>query len=978
MNQIIGEHLDPIASRMRFKRAWLLLSGFWLLSALIAVALLAANHWLGIYWNSMTIGAILLSAFLTCVAVVLSMPRRSDYQLVAQRIEARFPDLDSTLITALGIRPDPGDGRLGYLQQSVIRNAIYHNFQNSWGRIVPTWQLLFGPLVCMLSLACLGAALISLNALLLDPFGNSSKTAFDKVVLTDSKLTLSVEPGSTQIERGSSLLVIVRFKGLTPPTASLVWYDSEGNQQQLPMNKSLSDPVFAARIDVVNEPLDYYVDYESQKSDVFHVGVFELPKLMRADVELDYPEYSEMPNRVLQDVRRVSALQGTVATLRCQLNKRVDQAFLQDRNDHRISLDLVSSNLYAAEFEFTESARYELHLIDEQGRTNRSPPIFTFSVLINQPPKIKLINPARDLQVSPLEEVSTAAEAWDDFGLKAVGLSYAWAGEQEHEIKLGDNLPPKQSTPLKQMLSMEKFSAKPDQLLSYFYWAEDVGPDGKLRRTSSDMYFAEVRHFEEIFRQGNQPANNQMQSNQSGQNAQQAGQLAELQKQIINATWKLIRRSASEGWNTELVDDLATVLDSQQSLIDQVVMLRQMIQDPQAATFIDSVDDHMNDAVRHLTAAKSKKQAAELSEALVDEQLAYQALLKTKAREHQVVRNQMRNSQQNSGNQSSRSQQQLEQLQMSNDENRYETQNLARDEESPEAREDRQILNRLRELARRQNDLNERVKELQTALQKAGTEEEKNEIERQLKRLREEQQQILRDTDELRERMERPENQQRMSEQSRQVDQARENIRQASEALQEGQISRAAAEGTRAENELRQLRDEFQKQSSNQFAEEMRELRDQARVMDQAQDDVRNRLQDLDQNANNNRSLREGDDLQEINETLQQQEELLQQIQEQIRDTIERAEPVEPLLAQELYDTYRRTQQDRPEDALRSASRSLRQGFIDDGRREERRAAKGIRDMREGIDRAAEAVLGDETDALRPRQRGIATIESRA
>ncbi len=55
------------------------------------------------------------------------------------------------------------------------------------------------------------------------------------------------------------------------------------------------------------------------------------------------------------------------------------------------------------------------------------------------------------------------------------------------------------------MLDFEAMKAVPDQLVSYFFWAEDIGPDGKVRRASSDMFFAEVRPFDQIFRQGEQP-----------------------------------------------------------------------------------------------------------------------------------------------------------------------------------------------------------------------------------------------------------------------------------------------------------------------------------------------------------------------------------------------------------------------------------------------------------------------------------------
>jgi hypothetical protein len=56
------------------------------------------------------------------------------------------------------------------------------------------------------------------------------------------------------------------------------------------------------------------------------------------------------------------------------------------------------------------------------------------------------------------------------------------------------------------------------------------------------MYFAEVRPFEEIFREGQGGQSSQEQQQQEQQQGSPAEKLAELQKQIINATWKLQRQ----------------------------------------------------------------------------------------------------------------------------------------------------------------------------------------------------------------------------------------------------------------------------------------------------------------------------------------------------------------------------------------------------------------------------------------------------
>src|SRR2546428_12044793 len=100
------------------------------------------------------------------------------------------------------------------------------------------------------------------------------------------------------------------------------------------------------------------------------------------------------------------------------------------------------------------------------------------------------------------------------------------------------------------------------------------------------------------------------------------------------------------------------------------------------------------------------------------------------------------------------------------------------------------------------------MRELQSALQEAKDQAKREEIQRQLARLRDQQQQMLRDTDELRDRRDQPENQQRMADSREQLEQTRENVRRASDALEQGRVPQAEASGARDGEELKNLRDE--------------------------------------------------------------------------------------------------------------------------------------------------------------------------
>src|SRR5262249_39267548 len=150
--------------------------------------------------------------------------------------------------------------------------------------------------------------------------------------------------------------------------------------------------------------------------------------------------------------------------------------------------------------------------------------------------------------------------------------------------------------------------------------------------------------------------------------------------------------------------------ESQHTVIEQAEPLAERLRDQASKANLEQATTFMKDAEKHLARAVQDSEIAALTPALVSEQAAYQALLKLRAREFNVIRS----SRQRNRARASRgaSQRQLEQLELAPDENRYEEQRTARSQQDRlsqrerEQRENRQILNRLRELAQRQTDLN--------------------------------------------------------------------------------------------------------------------------------------------------------------------------------------------------------------------------------------------------------------------------------
>ncbi len=963
--------LSSVRRRLQMRRALLMLTTIWTLAAMAAIALwwLKLNQGLQLPMGLAVLLAITLVA--TLAGLWFAMRDEGDFSRTARQVESNFPELDSALVTAIEQQPTQINRPLGYLQSEVVRRAVYHGYQHRWQRIVPQWQLLLAAVISGLSFVVLFA---SIAGQYFSPMANWASSLVgsggDAMAVADDRTTLSVEPGDVEIERGTSLLVLARFPSISAPgRVELQFSDQSGNSTIVEMPRSLDDPMFGVRLPAINEPIEYLVRYDGNETSTFKVDVFDYPALERADALVTPPESSKAEPQVLKDFRRVTAMQNSQLQIEFFLNKPVTLARLVGRDGQQVvvSGDKLNPRRMTCDMNLVQNAQYELELIDDRDRSNRDKPVFSINVVENQCPVFEQQSPHGDMEASALEEIQIAAKIQDDSGLERTGISYSQADNTMLDVPLSGAAAAGETQIVEFLLDLEKMNVVADDLLTFYFWAEDIGPDGVLRRTESDLNFVEVRPFEEVFRQGEPPAGGENGGQGQGQGGDQAGgqqavEVLQLQKQVMIATWNMLRREGDAS-EPAFADDVKTIAESQQVVLDQLQTLLKVEQDELIQSLGNDAALPMTVALGELEKSIMEQSIDPLRKAFSAEQAAYAKLLKLRDRENEVAMSQQQSG--GGGGQNSRSQRQLQNLQLKNEENRYQNEQQARAEtETEQQRENRQVLNRLRELARRQNDLNEQLRELQSALEKAETEEEKKELADRLKRLQEEQEKVLRDAEELQQRMENPDNQQRMSEEARQLQQAREDIQQANESLEQSDVPNANAEGTRAQRQLRDLRDEFQNRASGQFDDRIQELRNEVRDIDSVQEEISKQLND-DRNNESQRSLSEDTSRDELPQRMKQQGQRVRNLQRDMQELVVESEEIEPIMADRLYDSWRQSQQSPPADALDWSSQSLQRGLVDEARELNDDAVEGIQQLREGVDQAAEAVLGEEAEALR-------------
>lgn len=902
--------------------------------------------------------------------------RDSDLEL-ARRVEAAEPDLNARLLTAVEIL-DKHKGLHGeppYLERRVIGEALDHEDAQTWIDSVTGRRVEAAARWAALALYLFGVAflwlVISLRQQLLPraALEVAVEEGVEIIQETGEPLTFEVTPGAVELELNARLVVEAKITPRAPAEARLVWTDEAGAELgSAEMRAGVDGQTFGAMIPRVSQDLHYHVEAGGERSQAFAVTTFVYPKLERFDVVITPPAHTGLPEREVRNTMKVVAPEFSQLRFKARVNKPVQEAELFGEDQFVIPLTASAEDPLLLEGNMTleRSGRYRLHLVDDQERANEKPPWITLTAQPNALAKIEVVFPKRDLQVSALQELPVEARVWDDIGVSRSGATVTVAGQPKEVVFSHPLSAPNKKLELKELIDLEQEGALPRQLVSYHFWAEDTGPKGEVRRAMSDMFFAQVRPFDDIFRESEPPPSA---PGMPGQPPPQAGRLMELQKQIVNATWRIQRDTLAGRALAEASKDVGVVRESQGMALEQTKEQMEETDDAEIKQALTEAWKSMREAIEALEKAEQESQRAALTQALEHEQAALQWLYQASEREHLVTR-QNRNQRSSGGGQQER-QEQIMNLELKQEEQRYEEESQAMAEgQSPLQQENLEVLNRLKELARRQEALAKKMQELREQMAQAKSEEERQELADQLQRLRQEQEDLLRGLDDLQEKLQQSDNAANLADTREQLEDARQQAFDASEELRHENLTGAANAATRAERELKQMEADFREKTARRFAEEMRTMKRAAQEVARAQQDISEALE----NQNTTEGAERGDTSNamermlngsEVARQLAEQQERVKDLLDNIRAVSEQAEAGEPVLSRRLYEAARSAQTGGLEEHLQEARLQSRYGNRAEAQDAERKAAIAVEQLARQVDKAAEAVLGSEAEALR-------------
>lgn len=928
MNTPLRLELERVARRESSRQWHSRLLVLWSSAALAAAALLALRHaGVPIFWPALAV--ILASPAAYAILFFRHRKRQPHLRDVALRIEHAHPELHTVLLAALDQKPQ--DGRFSFLQDRVIFLALDSAQTGDWDDVSPARQITWRR---GLQRTAAAAAILLLGWLFVG-------TVADRITARSIAQALEIQPGNAELERGSPVTFTARFSRNLPAAATLRLVDPSGQTRDLPLSRTLEDPVFTASLPAVNSDLRYRVEFGSGRSEEFTLKVYDPPRVERVDANLKFPAYTGRPAARMEDAHNISAIEQTDLSLQVRTNKPMQAVELRSKDGAIIPLhrSAADASLYETTLKLEKSAEFQVALKDEAGRPNAQPEQLNIKVHANRPPTVKATLPTDGDRATPLQEISFEATVEDDFGLQASGITIQLGTAKPMEISGPPLKPGTRSAKLTRLLKLEDLGAKANDLVMWNAWGEDLGPDGKPRRTNGDIRVMQVRPFDISYRQ------REGAETQVGES--RCLKCIKIQTQILTGTWNVQRDAAPKAPSA---GELKTLQDSQRVVIDIARKLEEDYPSPELRQYVKSARSAMETSLERLTGGGVE----DLPPAITSEQAALSNL-------YRLLKNDMDLVLGKKGEPSAGSPP-IDELDLKNMTPRYEKQTTGQDELDQKGKEVRETLNRLRDLAHRQRDINDQMNRLQNAIRVAHSDEEQAALDRQLQRLRDQQKELVADMDRARDRMAesktpdvpQPENQ-------NELEKARQAAERTARKLETKQLGEALAEGTRAQRSLDQLQKSFREATSNQLSGPLSELRAQARELARRQQDLGRQL-DEDRDAVSHRTLKP--DADSFDARASRQAEDFQKLMETLDNTARLAEESEPIVSRRLDEAARQSNPAGIKNALQAMREGAASNDHEAAQAAQRAGEKSLQALSERIDEAASKVLGNEKETL--------------
>ena len=952
--------LQDLLRRARSRRQLLLsLRGVAISLGVVAVLLLLTG-WVAHRFRynggallTLRIGALLMVLATLYFALLRPLFKRISDARLARLIEEHSPGAEDRLVTA--VEYSNTESRVS----PALMSRLYQD-ANSVSATLDVGNVIRRSRLLIYGGAALASLLIFTGVLKWGPKEISEGVAQlvtpTTLAASPNAFSIKVKPGTARVPKGSDQDIVATLVNFDSQQVTIFArpLGSKDDFQGQMMEPAKARTDFRFSIFNIQDSMEYFVESNTVRSEVFKLNVVDLPYVKQLDLTLNFPSFTNLPTKTIEDGGDIAALKGTVATITAKLSGNVRAARIVFPDGKKTEMQVKGAD-FVGQLTVASDTSYYIELVSVDGEAYRGSNEYDISVLSDQPPVISFDKPGRDKKATNLEEVFTQARAEDDYGVVSMDLHFSINGGEEKTVNL-QQLTRESARSLTGAYTffLEEYHLKPGDFISYFAKARDASNE-----STSDIYFIEVKPFEMEYKQSQQGGGN----GQSGDQDQNA--LSRRQKDLIAATHRLVREG-DKYTAQERKDGYEAVAAGQDKLrTDTLEFLDRMgrrlgdVEDGQKQ--VAEMAEHLRQAAKEMEGAPPPLRKESGKDALPPEQRALQRLLAADAifREVQVAFG----NQNNGGSGAEREQQELAglfELELDKMKNQYET--VQRGQQQQAQREKTEAEQRLEELARRQQKALEEQRRRQQGAANGSSSNQRQ------------QQQLIDETRKAARELERLSRERRDAE----MQQLAQQLNQTADEMQKAQAnsrsnnSESIAQNERALDRLQQAQQRLQQmggasgQRGGQSGaagrqEQISDLRQRAAQAASRQREIAKDMENLarrgGQNAPDENSKKTREQLAERKDTLADSVNSLQQDLEQSAQGMAGGSQGQQRAARQLKEAADSLARDRVADRIREGRQSLN-GGQQGARTDERAIERSLNSLSEKLQAAEQSTRG--------------------
>jgi len=635
--------------------------------------------------------------------LVWPLRRRVTDAQVAMYLEECDPTLEARIMTAVEATANGGSpDHSPHLVERLVEQAIERCRALDHGDEVERASVRRHG-VSLAAIAAITALVVALGPAYLR-HGLSALLVIYRTAEASSPYRIDVTPGSAKVPRGADQAIRAKLIGFTAKDAAVLMRSAANAQfERVPLLPAANEAgSFEGMLFHLDKQTEYLVESNGVRSAKFTLSVVDLPTVSQLDLEYRFPAYTGLPPRKIENAGDVAAIRGTDVLFRVTPTMKTPGGRIVLNDGSSATLTAQEDGTLTGNFAVKTQGFYKIELTGPHGEKVDASPQYTIDVIDDQAPMVRFSKPGRDSQATPVEELFLEARADDDYGVRNLQLYYSVNGGAQKSVNLFSGKPLAEVSG-SHTIYLEELGLKPGDFVSYFAKATDTDTVAGPKTATSDIYFVQIRPFKKDYR----AAQSQAMGGGGGGGGQQVGQLSQQQREIVAATFNIVRDKAKTKPD-KFRENVVFMNLAQAKLREQVEDLVQKLKARLGAVdpSFNNIAETLPKAVEEMKAAEAQLKALKADDALQPEQRALKLLQDAEqAYEVQVA---MQQGGGGGGGQGQMAEDlaDLFELELDKLANQYEMQQRAEQQQGDQQID--QLVEKLKELARRQQQELER------------------------------------------------------------------------------------------------------------------------------------------------------------------------------------------------------------------------------------------------------------------------------